>query len=112
MTTSYSRYAQKPYRYVGTALGSVALGTVIAPTSNGSRILLDYLSCWLLDPSTAGTVTLSFGTLALPTLGLSSSRTGFSFDDHVFDADAGCTVAITGAGSVGFFGRYVVATNT
>lgn len=106
-----SRYAQTPYLYAGTTLGSVAAGTVIAPPSDGSRIRMDYLSYWLVDPSTSGTVTLSLGTVALPAVGLSSSRSAFSFDGHTFDQEAGCTVAITGAGSVGFFGRYVIATD-
>lgn len=110
MTVRYSQYAQKPFRYAGTALA--ASGTVIPPTSNGERILLDYITYWLVDPAASNTVTLALGTVTLPAVGLSSSRGAFSMQDHVFDANAGLTVTLASSGTVGFFGRYVVASDT
>lgn len=103
-------------RYLGivpTVVGTVltASGTLIAAPGATSYIKPDFISYWLVDPAGSNTVTLTLGAVTLPPVGLSSARSFFSHAPGILDANGAITVALAGAGSVGFYYQYNIATD-
>lgn len=109
MTVRYSQFSQVQPLTFGTAL--TASGTPIPAPSNGSRVMLDFLAYWLVDPAGSNTVTLTLGTVVMPPVGLSSARGSFSLGPTVLPPDTPLVATLAGSGSVGFFGQYNIATN-
>lgn len=106
---SYSKYNQVPPMHFGTAL--TGSGTPLAaPADSDDRYRLDFVSFWLTDPADSNTVTLTLGSVTLPAVGLSSSRSAFSMGPLMMSAGGAVTVTLSGSASVGFFGQYVLAT--
>lgn len=109
MAVKGSIYSQVQPVVFGTAL--TASGTPIPAPTSGSRVRLDYMYYWLVDPAGSNTVTLTLGTVVLPPVGLSSSRALFYIDAFVFPPETSLVATLAGAGSVGFFGQYNIATS-
>lgn len=109
MTVKYSKYSQVQPLNFGTTL--TASGTPIPSPGAGARVMLDFLYYWLVDPAGSNTVTLTLGTVVLPPVGLSSSRHLFYVDSFVFGTATPMVATLAGAGSVGFFGSYNIATD-
>lgn len=109
MAVRYSNHAGAIPTPFGTALTSS--GTILPSPSNGSRYLLHDFNCWLVDPSVAGTVTLTLGTVVLPPVVMGSSRSFFGHGPMTLPAETPVVATLGGSGSVGFYGSYLVATN-
>lgn len=109
MTVKYSQYAQRPYLTIGTALS--ASGTVLPPVSSGQRIILEQLQYWLQVPAGTVTVTLALGSGTVPPVALTLDRSTFGVPSYTLAQDTGITATLSGAGTVGFWGRYLVATD-
>ena len=109
MTVKYSQYAAATYLTIGTALS--ASGTVVPPVSNGQRILLNSLQFFSQVPGGTVTVTLALGSGTVPAIGLTLDRSTFTVPPYVLDQNTGITATLSGAGTVGFWGNYLVATN-
>lgn len=111
MTVKYSQYATRPWETIGTTIGTAGgTATLIGTPGATGHIILDYLSYWLVDPAGSGTATLVYGTVSMPSVGLSSSRGAVSVPGDVLDANASLTfVTPAGNGSIGVWGRYLIA---
>lgn len=109
MAVKRSNYSGVVPTTVGTTL--TASGTLIAAPGATSYIMPDFISYWLVDPAGSNTVTLAMGAVTLPPVGLSSSRTAFTHGPCILDANGALTVTLAGAGSVGFYYQYNIATD-
>lgn len=109
MAVKYSQYAQRPYLTIGTALS--ASGTVVAPATNGDRYILESLQYWLQVPTGTVTVTLALGSGTVPAAALTLDRSLITVPGYVLAQNTGITATLSGAGTVGFWGRYLVATD-
>lgn len=83
-----------------------------APTG-GQRIRLKELTYWLVDPATENTVVLKLGSITLPSVQLSASRSSFSIATLLGEtldlaAETAIYVNLSGTAAVGVFGRYLV----
>jgi hypothetical protein len=108
MTVKNSLYSQVQPLTFGTAL--TASGTPVASPGTAARLRFDHFSYWLVDPAGSNTVTLALGTVTLPPVGLSSSRSSFTHGPFVLDINSAVVATLSGSGSVGFYGQYVIAT--
>lgn len=108
MALKRSNYSGVVPTVIGTAL--TAGGTLVAAPGATSYVMPDFISYWLVDPAGSNTVTLTLGAVTLPPVGLSSSRTSFVHGPCVINANGAITVALAGAGSVGFYYQYNIAT--
>jgi len=109
MPIKYSQYAQRPYLTIGTALSSS--GTVLAPVSSGSRIILQHMDYWLQIPTGTVTVGLSLGSGSVPPMPLTAACPTMGVPSYTLAPDTGITATLTGTGTVCFFGTYLIATN-
>lgn len=109
MTVRYSQYAARPSLTIGTALS--ASGTVVPPVSNGQRIILRELQYWLQVPTGTVTVTLVLGSGTVPPVALTLDRSTMGVPAYVLAQNTGITATLSGAGTVGFWGSYIVATD-
>jgi hypothetical protein len=109
MTIKYSQYAQRPYLTIGTAL--TTSGTVVAPTSNGDRIILQHMDYWLQVPSGTVTVGLLLGSGSVPPMPLTAACPTMGVPAYTLAQNTGITATLTGTGTVCFFGTYLIASD-
>jgi len=109
MTVKYSQFAQRPYLTIGTALA--ATGTVVAATANDQRIILNDMKYYLSPLVGTVTVTLALGSATMPAVALTTTRPDFTVPPYVLAQNSGIIATLSGSGTVGFWGRYLIATN-
>lgn len=110
MTVKYSQYAVRPWQYIGTTIGTAGGTATLVAAVADAHIIVDYLTYWLIDPAGSGTATLRYGTVNMPSVGLSSARGAVSLPGEILESNAALTfVTPAGNGSVGVWGRYLIA---